>query len=202
MRRALLFGFAAATAIAVTVVENNATSTAAHSEPVTGRFVVARARLNVGVLQSQGWSIGVVTVPVTDPLDLQALIDAAAPIAEIAPAPAPEQAPEPEPEPVPPPLPSPRSGYWPSDAQWYRLRICESTDNPRAASPGGLYRGHYQFDFRTWRSVGGEGDPIDASAEEQLYRAHLLYSQRGQHADGRGDRRPDVAQCADRADLR
>lgn len=175
----MLLGFAAATAVAVTVVESNAASTSAHSQPLTGRYVVARARQNIGnALQSEGWSIGVVPAPATESIDLQTLIDAEGvlDLRTVEP-----EAPviEPEPEPSPPPLPSPRSGYWPSDHQWYRLRMCESTDNPRAISPQGWYRGHYQFDFRTWYSVGGEGDPIDASPEEQLYRAQLLYAQRG-----------------------
>lgn len=71
-----------------------------------------------------------------------------------------------------------RSAY-PTAEQWYRLRMCEATDNPRAISPQGWYRGLYQFDLPTWRSVGGTGDPIDASREEQDYRAQLLYNQRG-----------------------
>ena len=62
---------------------------------------------------------------------------------------------------------------------WDRLAHCESTSNPRAVSDGGTYRGLYQFDRPTWRSVGGLGDPIDASPAEQTYRAQLLYLERG-----------------------
>ena len=78
-----------------------------------------------------------------------------------------------------PGLPAPITGWWPSEDQWHRLRMCESTDNPRAISPQGWYRGLYQFDFRTWASVGGSGDPVDASREEQFLRALILYAQRG-----------------------
>lgn len=62
---------------------------------------------------------------------------------------------------------------------WHALARCESTNNPRAVSSSGKYRGLYQFDLRTWRSVGGTGDPIDASPAEQTYRAQLLYAARG-----------------------
>lgn len=56
---------------------------------------------------------------------------------------------------------------------------CESGGDPTAVSSDGSYRGLYQFDFGTWESVGGEGDPAAASAAEQSYRAALLYSRSG-----------------------
>lgn len=59
------------------------------------------------------------------------------------------------------------------------LAQCESSGNPRAVSPGGKYRGLYQFDARTWRSVGGVGDPAAATPAEQTKRARLLYLDRG-----------------------
>jgi hypothetical protein len=37
----------------------------------------------------------------------------------------------------------------------------------------------FQFDLPTWASVGGSGNPIDASPQEQLMRAKLLYQSRG-----------------------
>ena len=52
---------------------------------------------------------------------------------------------------------------------------CESHDNPRAISPGGAYRGKYQFSLQTWQSVGGDGDPAAASETEQDRRAAVLY---------------------------
>lgn len=60
-----------------------------------------------------------------------------------------------------------------------RIAVCESGGNPRAVSPGGTYRGKYQFDMGTWRGVGGTGDPADAPEPEQDYRAWLLYQRRG-----------------------
>jgi uncharacterized protein YabE (DUF348 family) len=62
---------------------------------------------------------------------------------------------------------------------WPALARCESGGNPRAVSPGGTYRGLYQFSMSTWRSVGGQGDPIDNSSGEQTYRAKLLYQRAG-----------------------
>jgi len=62
---------------------------------------------------------------------------------------------------------------------WDGLAHCESTNNPRAVDPSGTYFGLFQFDLSTWASVGGTGNPIDASPEEQLLRAKLLYQDRG-----------------------
>jgi hypothetical protein len=55
------------------------------------------------------------------------------------------------------------------------IALCESHGNPRAVSPGGAYRGKYQFSFTTWASVGGKGDPARASEAEQDRRAAKLY---------------------------
>lgn len=59
------------------------------------------------------------------------------------------------------------------------IASCESGGNPAAVSSDGSYRGKYQFDFGTWESVGGSGDPAAAPEDEQDYRAALLYSQSG-----------------------
>ncbi len=59
------------------------------------------------------------------------------------------------------------------------IAACESGGNPRAVSPGGTYRGLYQFDPGTWASVGGSGDPASATPAQQTYRAALLYSRSG-----------------------
>ncbi|MGH2924473.1 MAG: transglycosylase family protein [Solirubrobacterales bacterium] len=59
------------------------------------------------------------------------------------------------------------------------IAACESGGNPAAVSPDGTYRGKYQFDYGTWASVGGSGDPAAAPAAEQDYRAAVLYSQAG-----------------------
>ena len=69
-------------------------------------------------------------------------------------------------------------GIAPAD-KWERLRFCESTHNYQAISPSGTYRGAYQFDFATWQTVGGTGDPAAAPAEEQDARARELYARRG-----------------------
>ena len=69
-------------------------------------------------------------------------------------------------------------GIAPPD-KWEALRFCESTHNYQAISPSGLYRGAYQFDFPTWETVGGSGDPALAPPEEQDARARELYARRG-----------------------
>jgi hypothetical protein len=56
---------------------------------------------------------------------------------------------------------------------------CESGGDPTVVSSDGSYRGKYQFDFGTWESVGGSGDPAAAPEIEQDYRAALLYLQSG-----------------------
>ena len=57
-----------------------------------------------------------------------------------------------------------------------RLRV---RGRPEAVSSDGTYRGKYQFDYGTWESVGGHGDPAAAPEAEQDYRAALLYSRSG-----------------------
>ncbi len=59
------------------------------------------------------------------------------------------------------------------------IASCESGGDPTAVSSDGSYRGKYQFDFGTWESVGGSGDPAAAPEDEQDYRAALLYAQSG-----------------------
>ena len=56
---------------------------------------------------------------------------------------------------------------------------CESRGRPDAISPGGAYRGKYQFDMKTWRAVGGRGDPAAAPEAVQDRLAAKLYRQRG-----------------------
>ena len=53
-----------------------------------------------------------------------------------------------------------------------KIAQCESGGNPRAISPGGTYRGKYQFDRETWRAMGGSGDP--AAASESVLDARAL----------------------------
>jgi soluble lytic murein transglycosylase-like protein len=66
-----------------------------------------------------------------------------------------------------------------SQATLDAIGACESGGDPTAVSSDGAYRGKYQFDYGTWESVGGSGDPAAASEAEQDYRAALLYAQSG-----------------------
>ncbi len=61
----------------------------------------------------------------------------------------------------------------------WEIALCESGGDPTAISPDGVNRGLLQFDYATWRSVGGEGDPATASREEQFERGLVLYGRRG-----------------------
>ena len=60
-----------------------------------------------------------------------------------------------------------------------RIAQCESGGNPRAVSRDGRYRGKFQFDMATWRSLGGKGDPARAAESVQDRLALKLYRQRG-----------------------
>jgi hypothetical protein len=60
-----------------------------------------------------------------------------------------------------------------------QIAECESGGNPRAVSPGGQYRGKYQFSVDTWRNLGGKGDPAEAPEAEQDRIALKLYRQAG-----------------------
>jgi resuscitation-promoting factor RpfB len=60
-----------------------------------------------------------------------------------------------------------------------RIAECESGGNPRAISPGGTYRGKYQFSRATWHNLGGTGDPAAAPEWLQDRLALKLYRLRG-----------------------
>src|SRR5947209_17677246 len=60
-----------------------------------------------------------------------------------------------------------------------RIAQCESHGNSHAVSPGGRYRGKYQFDRGTWAAVGGRGDPARASGTQQDRLARRLIARRG-----------------------
>ena len=86
---------------------------------------------------------------------------------------------------APAPVPAEETGYteeetaYTGGAPLEAIAACESGGDPGAISPDGTYRGAYQFDYPTWQSVGGSGDPAAASMEEQTMRAGMLYEQSG-----------------------
>lgn len=69
--------------------------------------------------------------------------------------------------------------YGVSSATLESIASCESGGDPAAISSDGTYRGKYQFDYSTWASVGGSGDPAAAPEAEQDMRAAMLYAQAG-----------------------
>ena len=60
-----------------------------------------------------------------------------------------------------------------------RIAECESGGDPTAVSPGGRYRGKYQFTRSTWRALGGSGDPAGAAEATQDRLALKLYRRSG-----------------------
>ncbi|WP_320781430.1 ubiquitin-like domain-containing protein [Streptomyces sp. CRN 30] len=75
--------------------------------------------------------------------------------------------------------PMPASVQGTDHLDWDGLAHCESGGRPDAVDSSGTYGGLYQFDRRTWQSIGGQGRPQDAPVAEQTYRAKKLYVQRG-----------------------
>ena len=65
------------------------------------------------------------------------------------------------------------------ESVWVALAQCESGGRPSVISAGGRFHGLYQFSVATWRSVGGEGLPSEASPQEQRYRAVRLQARSG-----------------------
>lgn len=61
---------------------------------------------------------------------------------------------------------------------WDRLAKCESGGN-WAINTGNGYYGGLQFSLGTWRGVGGQGLPSDASREEQIARAEIVLARQG-----------------------
>jgi peptidoglycan hydrolase-like protein with peptidoglycan-binding domain len=65
------------------------------------------------------------------------------------------------------------------DPRLAAIAQCESGGDPKAVSADGRYYGKYQFSLSTWRSVGGTGNPADASEPEQDRRAAKLLARDG-----------------------
>ncbi|MDN5712442.1 MAG: transglycosylase family protein, partial [Brevibacterium aurantiacum] len=65
-------------------------------------------------------------------------------------------------------------------SKWYQVAKCESEFNPRAVNKSNnAHFGLFQFKIATWQSVGGSGNPIDASPQEQFDRAKKLQAAAG-----------------------
>ncbi|PCC50322.1 G5 domain-containing protein [Brevibacterium aurantiacum] len=65
-------------------------------------------------------------------------------------------------------------------SKWYQVAKCESEFNPRAVNKSNnAHFGLFQFKIATWQSMGGSGNPIDASPQEQFDRAKKLQAAAG-----------------------
>lgn len=82
-------------------------------------------------------------------------------------------------EPVQPPPAVPqvvkvtRVAYRPTGSVWDRLAACESGGDWHINTGNGYYGG-IQFSLRSWRAVGGQGLPHNASRDEQIHRGEKL----------------------------
>ncbi len=156
------------------------------SQPLTGRRLAALglAAATVLVAAPALAAVSASPTPVSTTLssgtaDVQvpwaprSVTSAATPRPRLTPAPpAPQPAPAPKAAPV---------GLQPraDGLDWAALARCESGGDPTIVSRTGKYHGLYQFDARTWQSVGGKGVASTAPAAEQTARAQMLYARRG-----------------------
>ena len=88
----------------------------------------------------------------------------------------PTQTPTPTPTPTPEPTTPPVDPN--NDAIWDQISSCEAGNN-WATDTGNGYYGGLQFSQSAWESVGGTGNPAQASREEQIMRGKMLRDRRG-----------------------
>jgi len=69
-----------------------------------------------------------------------------------------------------------------TSSELQKIASCESSGNPSAVSPDGIYRGKYQFSRETWRELGGTGDPAAAPESVQDQMAAKLMATQGPQA--------------------
>lgn len=71
-----------------------------------------------------------------------------------------------------------QSSHGPYSSAWDRLAECESNQN-WSINTGNGYYGGLQFSAQSWNWVGGSGLPHQASRQEQIERAHILWQRQG-----------------------
>ncbi|MFD1345553.1 SH3 domain-containing protein, partial [Nesterenkonia halotolerans] len=74
-----------------------------------------------------------------------------------------------------------KSKNGPYSAVWDKLAQCESGQNWKIDTGNGFYGG-VQFSPESWEGVGGSGFPHEASKEEQIKRAYMLWKKQGWNA--------------------
>ncbi|MGJ9406031.1 SH3 domain-containing protein [Nesterenkonia aurantiaca] len=74
-----------------------------------------------------------------------------------------------------------KSSNGPYSSAWDKLAQCESGGNWKINTGNGFYGG-IQFSPESWKEVGGSGFPHQATREEQIKRAHMLWKKQGWNA--------------------
>ncbi|QIH76780.1 LysM peptidoglycan-binding domain-containing protein [Macrococcoides canis] len=139
------------------------TQTAAQNTPVTVQQTVAyQAPVQKAVQQ-------VAQQPVQKPVQQTVQAPVQKPVQQVVQQPA---------QPAQPAQQAAPAGNSSMDAHLRVIAQRESGGNPSAVNPAGYY-GLFQFSPSTWASVGGTGNPANASVEEQWKRARILYQTAG-----------------------
>lgn len=115
---------------------------------------------------------------VQEPQEFPQPVITPAPTPTIAPQQPPRIQPAPQPLRVQAPIAQEGRTYEEFSRKIVPVTSCESGGD-YATNTGNGYYGAWQFDLKTWYSVGGTGLPSNASAQEQNERAYQLYLARG-----------------------
>lgn len=142
------------------------TQTAAQKAPVTVQQTVA---YQAPVVKAPEQAKPAVQAPVQKPVQQVAQQPVQKPVQQVVQQPA---------QPAQPAQQAAPAGNSSMDAHLRVIAQRESGGNPSAVNPAGYY-GLFQFSPSTWASVGGTGNPANASVEEQWKRARILYQTAG-----------------------
>lgn len=154
------------------------TQTAAQKTPVTVQQTVA---YQAPVVKAPEQAKPAVQAPVQKPVQQVAQQPVQKPVQQTVQAPVQKPVQQVVQQPAQPAQPAQQAAPAGNSSMDAHLRVIaqrESGGNPSAVNPAGYY-GLFQFSPSTWASVGGTGNPADASVEEQWKRARILYQTAG-----------------------
>lgn len=141
-------------------------------------FIIASASMDVPIPDP---TITLTASPSSDLLDVPTPTPTDVPLETMSPSPFPTLSPTAIPTPTlqPTQIPTPVAKVDSnSDEIWDKIADCESHKNWKINTGNGYYGG-LQFSLGAWQSVGGSGNPSDASREEQIEKGKKLQSARG-----------------------